>query len=173
MAGSTPKANVKSAPTASKKTPQTKKIVAAAETKSTSEVAKVGRRGRPKGSKNKPKVSQKSVARTTATKALGSVAPSLLRATVLANATVGYLSTGLQGAIVAGSSIYVDSRLIFADGSTLCVIPGSLIFVDTGASPSQVGLATTAPSSALRVTFEKAADPKAAPYKAVVATLSM
>lgn len=92
-----------------------------------------------------------------------------LRATVVQASSVAFLGSGTTGNVVAGSSVYVDGRSVFSDGHGLCVIPGSLIFVDSGAAPDQLGLAVTGSSSVLRVAFDREPDVILVPYKAVIA----
>lgn len=104
-----------------------------------------------------------------AQRASTSRASSSMRATVVQASSVTFLSTGSAGNIVAGSSVYVDGRSVYADGNGLCVIPGSLIFVDSGASPDQLGLAVTGSGSAVRVAFDQSPNEANAPYKAVIA----
>lgn len=104
-----------------------------------------------------------------AQRASTSRASSSMRATVVQASSVTFLSTGSAGNIVAGSSVYVDGRSVYADGNGLCVIPGSLIFVDSGAAPDQLGLAVTGSGSAVRVAFDQSPNEANAPYKAVIA----
>jgi len=126
-------------------------------------------RGRPRKAVVSPTMAPAASAPAPVRQAPISRGASSLRATVVQSSAVTFLSTGATGNIASGSSVFVDGRAVFSDGSGLCVIPGSLIFVDTSSSPDLLGLAVTGSNAIVRVAFDVAPNESAAPYKAVIA----